>query len=391
MTSARLTKRQLKALLQHFRGQPEFRKRRGLRHSLASVLTIVLAARLAGRHTVTRMARWARCLSQPQLRRMGARRNPRTGRFEAPSLNTIRRVLAEIDIAQLERDVDAWLQDQGNAREPCEPLGLDGKCLKGSYDHDRQDDGTRAAKGPQHQITVVGIDTGQVYAQQGYSGRKQDAEGEVARQLLPRSGVAAGRCVLADALHTQGKTARMVLELGGHYLFVVKGNQPALLKKMEAFNWDALPGTTQTVLNRERIETRTIHVAEDLVDSRDFPGARVAARLVRSSVDKNGENPRGPETVYLITSLRPQQCRGELLIDLTRGYWAATENGCHRVRDHDCAEDKCRARKGNLPRSLALFANLAISILRMVGTRNIAEAMELNCYRPALAVALATP
>ena len=34
--------------------------------------------------------------------------------------------------------------------------------------------------------------------------------------------------------------------------------------------------------------------------------------------------------------------------------------------------------KGNLPRSLALFANLAISILRMVGTRKIAEAMELN-------------
>ena len=390
MTSGRLPKRQLKALLEHLRAQPDFRKRRGRRHTLASVLTIVLVARLAGRHTVTRMARWARCLSQPQLRRMGARRNPRTGLFEAPSLNTIRRVLAEIDIARLERDIDSWLQDQGNAREPCEAIGLDGKCLKGSYDHDRQDDGTRADKGPQQQITVVGIDTGQVYAQQGYSGRKQDAEGQVARELLLRSGVS-GRCVLADALHTQGKTARVILALDGDYLFVVKRNQPAIYRKLEAHNWDALEGTTQIILNRERIETRTIHVAEDLVDSRDFPGARVAARLVRSSVDKNGENKRGPETVYLITSLRPQQCRGELLIDLTRGYWAATENGCHRVRDHDCAEDKCRARKGHLPRSLALFANLAISILRMVGTRNIAEAMELNCYRPAQAVALATP
>ena len=390
MTSARLTKRQLKALLECFRGQPEFRKRRGLRHSLASVLTIVLAARLAGRHTVTRMVRWARCLAQPQLRRMGARRNPRTGRFEAPSLNTIRRVLAEIDIAQLERDVDAWLQDQGNAREPCEPIGLDGKCLKGSYDHDRQDDGTRAAKGPQHQLTVVGIDTGQVYAQQGYSGLFQDAEAQVARLVLERLGLP-GRCVLADALHTQHQTAQLILELGGDYVFVVKGNQPKLLAVLQAYNWDALKGTTQTCLNRERLETRTIHVAEDLEGLLDFPGARVAARLVRSSEDKSDENKRGPETVYLITSLRPQQCRGKLLIDLTRGYWAATENGCHRVRDHDRAEDTCRARKGHLPRSLALFANLAISILRMVGTRNIAEAMELNCYQTARAVALATP
>ena len=97
------------------------------------------------------------------------------------------------------------------------------------------------------------------------------------------------------------------------------------------------------------------------------------------------------ETVYLIPSLRPQQCRRELLIDLTRGCWGARENGCRRVRDNQCAKDKCWARKGNLPRSLALFANLALSMLRMVGTRNIAEAMELNCYQPNQAVALATP
>lgn len=390
MTSRRLTKRQLKALQKFLRTQPEFRKRRGLRHNLASVLTIVLVGRLAGRHTVTKMARWARCLSQPQLRRLGARRNPRTGRREAPSLNTIRRVLAEVDIERLERDANAWLENQGNAREPCEPLGMDGKCLKGSYDHDRQDDGTRADKGPQHQLTVVGIDTGQVYAQRGYSGLKKDAEGAVGRLVLASIGLA-GHCVLADALHTQHLTATLILELGGDYVFVVKGNQPKLLAKMKACDWDALESTTQIGLNRERIETRVIQVAEDLVDSEDFPGARVAARLVRSSEDKSGKGKREPETVYLITSLRPQQCRGKLLIDLTRGYWAATENGCHRVRDHDCAEDKCRARKGNLPRSLALFANLAISILRMVGTRNIAEAMELNCYHPAQAVALATP
>ena len=390
MTSKRIPKRQLKALWEYFRAQPDFRKRRGRRHTLASVLLIVLVARVAGRDTATKMARWARCLSQPQLRRLGARRNPRTGRFEAPSLNTIRRVLAEIDIEQLERDVDAWLQAQGNAREPCEPLGMDGKCLKGSYDHDRQDDGTRADKGPQYQLSVVGIDTGQVYAQQGYSALKKAAEGDVARLVLGRLGVA-GHCILADALHTQVKTAALILELGGDYVFVVKGNQPKLHAQLQAIDWDALEGTTQTGLNRERIETRTIHVAEELPAGVDFPGARVAARLVRSSEDKSGEDKRGPETVYLITSLRPQQCRGELLIDLTRGYWAATENGCHRVRDHNRAEDKCRARKGNLPRSLALFANLAISMLRMVGTGNIAEAMELNCYQPNQALALATP
>ena len=107
----------------------------------------------------TAIRAWARRLSRPQSQSLGARRNPRTGRFVAASLKTIRLVLAEIDIERLERDVDAWPQDQGNAREPCEHLGMDGKCLKGSYDHDRQNDGTRTAKGSQHQITIVGIAT----------------------------------------------------------------------------------------------------------------------------------------------------------------------------------------------------------------------------------------
>ena len=39
--------------------------------------------------------------------------------------------------------------------------------------------------------------------------------------------------------------------------------------------------------------------------------------------------------------------------------------------------------KGSLPPSLVLFANVAISVLSMVGTRNIVEAMEENRYRSA--------
>ena len=365
---------------------PEFRKR----HNLVDVLMVVLAVRLAGCDKVTKMARWARCLSRPQLRKMGGRRNPRTGCFVAPSLNTMRRVLAKIDIEQLEREINAWLERQGNEREPCEALAMDGKCLKGSYDHDRQADGTRAAEGPQQQLTVVGIDTRQVYAQQGFTGAKEDAEGSVARQVLERLDLD-GHCVLAAALHTQRSTAELILQGGSDYVFVVKGNQPNLLAQLQAYDWESLQNTTYVDLNRHHIETRTIAVAEDLAGRLDFPGARVATRIVRSSEDKSGEHRCGPETVYFITSLRPQQCRGRLLIDLTRGYWGAVENGCHRVRDHDQAEDKCRARKENLPRSLALFANLAISILRMIGSRSIAAAMERNCYCPAQAVALATP
>ena len=250
MTARKLSKRQLKDLRKRLQRQPEFRKRRGKRHNLVYVLTVVLAARLAGRDKVTKMARWARCLSQPQLRKMGGRRNPRTGCFVAPSLNTMRRVLAKIDIEQLEREINAWLERQGHEREPYEALAMDGKCLKGSYDHDRQADGTRAAEGPQQQLTVVGIDTRQVYAQQGFTGAKEDAEGSVARQVLERLDLD-GHCVLADALHTQRSTAELILQGGGDYVFVVKGNQPSLLDQLQAHDWESLPSTTQVGLLRE--------------------------------------------------------------------------------------------------------------------------------------------
>lgn len=47
------------------------------------------------------------------------------------------------------------------------------------------------------------------------------------------------------------------------------------------------------------------------------------------------------------------------------------ETGLHYIRDQTFAEDQCRVRTGCLPRVMALFANLAISILRLNLVQNI--------------------
>ena len=51
------------------------------------------------------------------------------------------------------------------------------------------------------------------------------------------------------------------------------------------------------------------------------------------------------------------------------------ENGVHRVRDGALQEDAMRVRKGALPRVMAAFANLSISILRLLGAENIQRRM----------------
>ena len=107
-----LTPKQLESLWNHLRAIPDFRQPRGLRHPLVTVLVIVLAARLQGKKNVTGIWIFGRKLTQKQLARAGARRNPASGQRVAPSLNTIRRVLAGVDQQQVEAELDAWLQQQ---------------------------------------------------------------------------------------------------------------------------------------------------------------------------------------------------------------------------------------------------------------------------------------
>ena len=54
----------------------------------------------------------------------------------------------------------------------------------------------------------------------------------------------------------------------------------------------------------------------------------------------------------------------------------------HDGRDTALGEDVCRVRKGALPRVLAAFANLAISVLRPQGKTNLARAMDNLRLRP---------
>ena len=68
-----------------------------------------------------------------------------------------------------------------------------------------------------------------------------------------------------------------------------------------------------------------------------------------------------------VTDLPPEQASSERLLELNRGYWGAVGNGVHHVRDGALPRDASRLRKGALPQVMAAFANLALSILRMLG------------------------
>jgi predicted transposase YbfD/YdcC len=384
------------ALVARLSKVPDLRRRRGRRHPLVVVLALAACATLVvGGDSVTAIWQWAARASQDKLARLGARRHPWTGRFLVPSERTFRRVLGKLDADALDAALGGWAADvargvvpapvvaatpgppereqrratQRSVEHPA-PDGLlpaaavDGKALRGA----RTPDGGRV-------FLVAAIDhaTGAVLGQRQVPGKR--GEGAAARDLL--TGLRApGMVWTLDALHTTKATARLITkDLHGHYILIIKGNQPiardaaaALLRGPDT-DWVA---TTAIEDDRGhgRVERRTIRVAP--ADESLFPGAVQAFRLRRDSGGLDGVW-TGKQIVYGITSLPADMAGPAQLNHYERRHWVV-EDRLHWVRDVTFGEDASQLRTGTAPRALAAFRNLAISALRLAGRANIAHA-----------------
>jgi predicted transposase YbfD/YdcC len=374
---------------------PDQRRKRGLRHPLIVVLVLSACASLViGGDSITAIWQWAAHASQEKLARLGAARDGLTGQFIVPSERTFRRVLQALDADALDAAIGRWGADvaQGvtaapvlprtpgpdereerravqRAREHPVPDGLipaaavDGKALRGA----------RTGTGLVFLVAAVDHISGAVLGQCQVPSKR--GEGAAARALL--TGLdAPGMVWTLDALHTTKTTARLITQdLKGHYVLIVKGNQPlahaatvALLAGPDT-EW-ADSSATEDDRGHARTERRTIRVAA--ADEKLFPGAAQAFRLRRDVAGLDGAW-TSKEIVYGITSLPAELARPEHLSHYQRRHWTV-ENRLHWTRDVTFREDQSQVRTGTAPRALAAFRNLAISAFRLAGRANIAHA-----------------
>jgi hypothetical protein len=332
------------ALVARLSEVPDLRRRRGRRHPLAVVLVLVACATLVvGGDSMTAIWQWAARVSQDKLARLGARRHPWTGRFLVPSERTFRRVLGRLDADALDAAIGGWTADVARGAAPAPvvaatpgpsereqrrvaqrsvehpaPDGLlpaaavDGKALRGA----RTPEGGRV-------FLVAAIDhaTGAVLGQRQVPSKR--GEGVAARALL--TGLRApGMVWTLDALHTTKATARLITQdLHGHYILIIKGNQPtardaaaALLSGPDT-DW-ATTTAVEDDRGHGRVERRTIRVAP--ADESLFPGAVQAFRLRRDTGDLDGVWTR-KEIVYGLTSL-PADLAGPVQLNhYERRHW----------------------------------------------------------------------
>lgn len=360
---------QFTTLLSFLETLPDYRKPRGRRYIWVVLLAILCAAVLSGQTTGSAIVQWAALHASelmsglsPLLRRI-------------PSDATLRRALRYIDVKTLERLAAQFMSrlDQEDPTAGRVVMG-DGEVLRGQAIDGKELRGASAHGEKVLLVSLVRHESGVTLAEQAVE--PGSSETQVARELLAGQDLS-GTVTTMDALHTSRTMAQQIIDQHGHYLMIVKENQPTLYADIEAL-FQAPPAPDHDLDTHVsqgkahgRLETRTVTCSAALTGYLDFPGAQqvIRRRCQRVHV-KTGQV--SDEIRYAVTSLSRRQAGAKQLQEIWRSHWTI-ENKTHYVRDETWGEDRCQIHKGNAAQALAALKNVLLAILRYQGCTNVAE------------------
>jgi hypothetical protein len=204
------------------------RGRKGRQYHLRSVLGIALAAMLAGANDLRAIYRWGQRLRPEALPLFDIRNG------KSPCHATYHYFFQSLDADALSRVLGTYALDGAAPGH----IAIDGKTLKGSR---RLDD--KAI----HVLSAFSADLGAVIGDLVVEPDKN----EISAALVLLKGLPLdGAIITGDAIFAQREICQQIRDKNGHYLFVVKDNQPALKAGIaEAFGDHSPLGSRQ---NRQR-------------------------------------------------------------------------------------------------------------------------------------------
>lgn len=195
----------------------------------------------------------------------------------------------------------------------------------------------------------------------------------------------------ADALLTQKAIAHyLVQERGADFVFTVKGNQPTLQRDSEALALRARRcDDATTEKGHGRITTRRIWCDDSLNAYVNFPHVQQVFCIERDVVHlKKGITTI--DIVYGITSQSTEKASPKTILSQNRKHWSV-ENTQHDVLDVTFDEDRSQIRSLNGPMVMTCLRRYAISLLRVKGKTNIAQACRWLWAKPHVAIRMALP
>ena len=200
-----------------------------------------------------------------------------------------------------------------------------------------------------------------------------------------------GKVITADALLTQKAIAEyLVNERGADFVFTVKENQPTLKRVIATLELRARGCDAETTeKGHGRITTRRIWCDDALKASVPFPHVQQVFCIERQ-VTHLKKGITTVEAVYGVTSQSTEKALPKKILAQNRKHWSV-ENKQHYVLDVTFDEDRSQIRSLNGPMVMTCLRRAAISLLRIKGITNIAQAFRWLWAKPHVAIRMALP
>ena len=196
---------------------PDPRGLQGRRHPLAAMLAAAVCAMLCGSRGYTAIVQWLHLQPVETWHKLGFTRIP-------PKTTCFEKLFARLSTEAFEQVLSRWIHEGLglSLEDDLRSVALDGKTLCGTLTPHQ-----RAI----HLLAALDQKTACVLSQMPVDAKTN--EHKAALDLL-ESMVLEGRVITGDAMFCQREVCETILDRGGHYLFVVKDNQPTLLREIES-------------------------------------------------------------------------------------------------------------------------------------------------------------
>jgi predicted transposase YbfD/YdcC len=370
------------------------RGKRGRRYEAATVLTVMVLAKMAGEQTWSGIAQWVR-LRLAWLQEVVALP-------KAPCANSYRYICEHIDAVELNAKVAMFL---GEGKEEAvgpvcgaavcatvqaaemRHLACDGKELRGSH---RLVEGQEQAA--QQVFGIYNVEAGYMEAVVPIAGKgyepaafRQWLKGQTLQRTL----------ITADALHTQTVVCREIRRRGGDYLLIAKRNQLSLYKDIRflfsqpADYWFPERQAQTVEKGHGRHEVRSIRASSELnhyLGDR-WPDVQQVFQIERR-IQRRGKPTY--EVVCGLTSLPQEIASAEQLLHWVRQHWQI-ENRNHWRRDATLGEDRTQTGSKQAAFVIAVLNTAILALLDRAGFHNLRNAMRTFAAYPEQALALIRP
>ena len=390
------------------------RSPRAKKHDLAEILTYLTAGYITGHTSLRRCLKWCR-RQKGWFQKRGLKL-----KNGIASLPTVSRLLSSIDEVLFLFVFIEWIS--GIVQTKGAHLAVDGKAIRAAAEKCK---GKRAPM----MLHVMDAATGLVLAQKPIP----DKENEITSipELLSYLDIREST-ITADALNTQTRVMEQIISQGGHFVMMVKRNQPAsyeeIIKQFDEMKQDLKqmaenPGrksryprfmekydeVAYSEKNRDRYEYRDYRIINDasfvsktekqwpflksvgcaeqirILIVKDEDGNDITPSKDRFLREGSARQPAplkgdGESTdIQIVGIISDKEMSAEEMGRCRRNHWSV-ENRLHHVLDDTFREDRSPARGSR--NNLALIRKFALNVLRLVQIQTgnqslISEMMDL--------------